>query len=226
MLDQIATKVEAWLSRWGDLVWHPLHSFGSAREEKELGSFEFFVGNCLASFLASILACVLYFLVSHRQTFTAQLRSQGAGLVTSATALFAAYVVLALLTIMIGAAISYSIYRLAGSQSSFIPHVNAYLELSFLDAIAAFAITLLLLQAEEISQHADIILRIMAFIFLGVRVWYLVVGYWAMRSIHRLSKSLTAVAYIIGFAPSYIVINSLGLGLSWVLTALIVAGGD
>gem|GEM_PF-3622341 len=151
-------------------------------------------------------------------------------MITSITALFATYALLSLLAILTAAAISYAVYRSFGSHSSFNDHISPYLELTFLDFIAVFAVTFLILSApKDYLKGVDyfkIVIPIMWLVLFGIRFYYLIVGYWAMRSIHALTVRRATLAFVIGFMPSYLIINALGLGLSWLLAVLFVIGGD
>ena len=75
-------------------------------------------------------------------------------------------------------------------------------------------------------EYFGLVMPIMLVTFVGTRLYYLIVAHWAMQSIHALAEKRHQLAFAIGFVPSYLLINALGLALSWFLAALFVVGGD
>jgi hypothetical protein len=226
MLEVVGLKAEEWAVRWSELAFQPKSAF-SVRRGRKLTPLEFYLGTQLGSYLAVLLTCIGFFAIFYRNTLAQHLKQDGSVLLALTTAGYGLFALVSFIAVFVAAILSFAVFRMASSPARFRSHLRANLELSFLDPIALFMITLIILFAPDESHPAS---RYWVYsapaVFVLARLWSLYVAFRAMAAVHSLPRSRFVATFWLAYVPSFLLVNALVAALAWLYVVLAVGVGD
>lgn len=222
MWELIVSKIDAWVSHWGSVVFAPKAHSTNAPSLGQMRPGEFFLGAQFLSVFLTFATCIAFFAVYFRSNLVTGFRSDTdkALIATMGTVLF---VGLSFVTALLGAACSYGVARALRSRASYSQHLAAFLQLSALDPIVASACGILALAGAGLNLF---FLPFTALAFLLSRSWYLYAGYWAMDAINTGAKLRKILAYVVGFGMAFFVFNLCLTGIVWLFVVMMIGGFD
>src|SRR5262245_20578556 len=219
----IAAKSDLWIERWGRVVFSPRTFFDPLRTGDGLTGGEFYLGSQLLSFLLGLASSIAFFATFFRGNLTATFGQNASSSLTISTIAFGLFIGLSFIALMVSAAVSFGVARALKSRAAFSAHVQAYLDLSALDPLAALSIVLLVLFAG--AKLAVPWVPAVA-MFLLARVWNLVGGFWAIQAVHAGSAGRKRAMYLLGYILGAFLYNATVVAIAWLLVELLILGYD
>jgi hypothetical protein len=218
MIDIVANGKE-WVDRWAKTTFDPSSFFRQDSLELDSGTLTFATGCFLLTYLVSILTCIGYFVLFYPNAIRKHLVAEKTKAAIEAISLASAgYLVAMLMAILCMAAVSFLIYARFGSTVTFDKHFAALLHLHNLEPVAGFFFTLLILVGVNFQGGIQLVHNdrlglfsalLFGFLFLLLRVYYVVLGSRALSSLHQLSPQKNRKAFLIGFLPPMIISSAI-----------------
>jgi hypothetical protein len=214
MID-IAEKGTDWIRRWGEVTFTPSKLFGFHGFRLDSTAFLFAIGCIFAGYFSATVSAVAYFAIWYPGNLRAHLTSDKfKETIEILTAIAGVYVTAYLVTLLVTASISYLVFRAFGTGRPFEDHFAAELHLFSLEPVAAVSLTVLIINR---NNHRLLLSGIMFAIFVATRLYYLVLAYVALRSVHRLSSKFGTLAFCLGYVPPAAIGLLVQVGITWLL---------
>ncbi|MGA8808123.1 MAG: hypothetical protein WB973_09630 [Thermoanaerobaculia bacterium] len=213
----------AWTEDWAAVAFHP-HRYFQYDSVAELTALEFLIGTQLLTCATCLVTSLAFFVLFHWHALTAHLRDTSAENAVSASKLLASIAVItsvSFVALLLTTWASFAVARLLGSSTDITKHVDAYFHLVALDPLAILGITLFLLADGQFGvMTAGLV------IFAIARVWLFAAGVYAAVSLHPISRVRRVLLLLIGYAPSFIVLNVLLVVAASFIALIAVTGWD
>jgi hypothetical protein len=230
LLDPIGDKLQAWIQCWGAVTFNPRSFFSQRWPPYPISTFHFFLGNQLLAYLLLFVASILFFLVFYPERLLGHDATNGLveGLAME-TAVFAVFVLLNPVFVFISSLVTLFVARLFASPAVLTTHVNSFLHLSAIEPLAMFGFAVFVLadDPKNIRLISDGVIFVGLGIWVVARVWSLVAGFFAVSFVHPIALKKRVCIYIIGFLPSYAILQTLNAYCSyWVIMVVFIKIND
>jgi hypothetical protein len=212
MIEKLAERAEAWIGRWSFAL------FGlSAPSEKRCTAGEFFVGNMLLSYAATISVSLGYVLVNFRHIVARHAQGDAGKSLEFASKLFVGYAIVTFLALLVVAAISFVIYRIMGSAGTFLRHWNVWVDLLAFEPLAGLAVGLVWISDWKGFPTATAIA-----LFAVARFAQLARAYPLLRAAHSLGASRALLAFAVGAIPTFVAFSLIVVAFGFMIVGWVV----
>jgi TIR domain len=219
--------IERWLERWSQVTLHPTAAFATIERNETGRAVEFFFLNHLASYLAAFLVCIFYFSVFYNGKLTVSIRRASFIDIGIWAAIGVIYVLAHLFAAVLGAAVSFPVYHWMGSAKRLREHARVLLSMSTLEPIAAASgAAIILAYTDKVRNAGLLVVGGAAALFVGIRLYYSIMGFLGLGATHSLSRRRAIVAYTLGFVPIFFVLSTILAGLQWLVVVAFVSTWD
>lgn len=213
MIDKLSERSEAWMSRWAAVV------FPRARASTVAPSStaEFLAGNLILSYFATLAVSLAYVLVRYSDVVHKHAQTDATSSLEYATKLFAAYVLMSFLCLLLVAAVAFAAYRIAGGDATFADHWARIADLFTYEPLAGAAVGLL-----WISDWQGSFATLGMVLFGVTRLWQAIAAFLSLRRQHHLRTSRASLAFAFGFIPAFAGLSVAMVAIGFVLVGSVI----
>lgn len=203
--EQISSNMANCFERWEKVTLTPARFFLRTTAVLDSTCLIYFMGMQLLSYIAALFTMFVFFAAFYLPVLR-KLIVEGAlkDTVSNMSALFVVFVVLQLLSIGLSSIIGFSVYRALGSKVTLKSQFASLLYMSNSDPLMLIGLAAFLMAPGLLPNRGKLILAFCLgglALFVVARIYYLVLGFIGMSSLHSLKGWRRPFGFLVGFMP-------------------------